>query len=322
MGISNTLKYFESKINYIPARRKLYSLRGKRIAIDASIYMWKFKTSENELGIYQFIKFINMFLRYGIIPVFIFDGKPTSLKKKEIEKRKERNRKMIETIHNFDIGISGNGNTGNTNTEIKKIEKLRIVSRLVSPEDWAFLYNLLDHYGIKYIRINGREAEGYCSYLNRTGQVDYVMTEDTDVLLYGAHHWIKNINFYNKDVIIYDLRTFRYKLKVSDRDELIKLIILFGTDFNDPVAKLDSVFEIRDADKVPDLFKSIPDADKILDEYTSDDYDCTDIGSLNPVPIPNFSSFKDRIPIEYHRILFPADDFCLKEIIIRTDITK
>jgi 5'-3' exonuclease len=130
MGISNTFKKMENYIKFSPYRRKLYHLRGKKIAIDTSIYMWKFKTSDHSLGIYQFVTFINLLLKYEIIPIFIMDGRPTPLKSDEIQKRKKKNREILELIRKYD-------ESPEENPEIRKrIEKLRISSKIVTGSDW------------------------------------------------------------------------------------------------------------------------------------------------------------------------------------------
>ena len=45
---------------------------------------------------------------------------------------------------------------------------------------------LLRHMGIKVIRSPCGEAEKACAYLNMIGRCDGVITDDSDVFLYGA----------------------------------------------------------------------------------------------------------------------------------------
>ena len=322
MGISNTFKKMENYIKFSPYRRKLYHLRGKKIAIDTSIYMWKFKTSDHSLGIYQFVTFINLLLKYEIIPIFIMDGRPTPLKSDEIQKRKKKNREILELIRKYD-------ESPEENPEIRKrIEKLRISSKIVTGSDWEFLEDLLDFYGIVRVRVHGREAEGYCCHLNKVHKVDYVMTEDSDVLLYGAKRWIRNINFYTCEVVIYDLICFRTKLGLYGR-RLIEVGIAFGTDFNPPLLNLQNDFEpllvrLKTPEGVQEFEKLVQNSDRyqaILEEYSGTTYELE--GSkmrglehtpeLLPVPIPNLESFKEKIPEEYLGKLFPQVIFCIKK---------
>lgn len=310
MGISNTLKLLEKNTSFIPFRRKISHLRKKSVAIDTSIFMWKFKTSESPLGLYQFLLFLNIMLKYEIMPIFIFDGKSTILKKKEQEKRKERNRKILEYIKEKEGKVQ-------SEEENKKIEKLKIESRIVTTEDWQLVQSILDYYTIPYIRIHGREAEGYCSFLNRTGQVDYVITEDTDVLMYGAVRWIRHINIYTGDVHIYDLGIFKRFLGISDRLLLVNLCMAFGTDFNNPILPLNNesltYFKENSNIIIEKMKKEIENYDEIIAEFTSDDYG---IYSISPqskiIKIPDLKIFKEKIHSDYHKLIFPADDFCIK----------
>ena len=61
--------------------------------------------------------------------------------------------------------------------------------------------------GITVIRSPCGEAEKACAYLNMIGRVDGVITEDSDVFLYGAKCVYKNFNLDKK------VFTFFFKLK-------------------------------------------------------------------------------------------------------------
>lgn len=308
MGISETLKLLEKNTNFIPYRRKISHLRKKRIAIDTAIFMWKFKTSDSPLGLYQFIILLNTLLKYDILPIFIFDGKSTILKKKEQEKRKERNRKLLEYIKEQEEKGTD---------EPQKLEKLKLTSRIVTGEDWNLVESIMDHYGIPHIRVHDREAEGYCSYLNRTGQVDYVMTEDTDVLMYGAIRWIRHINIYTGDVHIYDLGIFKRFLGIGDRLLLVNLCMIFGTDFNDRLLPLNinsiESFKESSTEYIEKMKEIITNYDEIIKEFMSDDYgDFSKIAKLENVKIPDLEVFRGKIHVDCHKLIFPADVFCIK----------
>lgn len=55
------------------------NMKGKKIAVDISIYMYKFE--ENDALIENMYLLLSMFCHYNIIPIFIFDGKPPAEKK-------------------------------------------------------------------------------------------------------------------------------------------------------------------------------------------------------------------------------------------------
>lgn len=270
MGIPTTFKLIESYFKYTPSRKKLSHIRGKSVAIDASIYMWKFKLGE---GIHQFISFINNLLKYEIVPIFVIDGRPSPLKKKEIEKRKKRTLEILEKIKLLEeSGCSAD-----------ELRILKINSRIVTSDDWKLLEDILNYYGIAWTRVHGREAEGYCSYLNREGLVDYVISEDTDVFLYGANLWIRYIN--QNDIVIYNLKKLRgqfIRASTHHPDPLVTCI-LFGTDFSDPVFDPGQFAEVLGT-QLSDEYQ-VP--EEILDEYTSDNYHnviLTTVPQIVPIP--------------------------------------
>lgn len=96
-----------------PAGRKIQveSLRGKTLAVDASIWILQFlyvssqKVSEAYVSLPTELEIINGFVRricrllyFGIKPVFVFDGEFPTLKKRTIEERR-KNRGKQEQGH-------------------------------------------------------------------------------------------------------------------------------------------------------------------------------------------------------------------------------
>ena len=75
MGIKNLNRFLKDNCSKQAIRKiKLENLRGKVIAVDASIYMYRYQT-DNAL-IEQMYMLLSTLLSNGIIPLFIFDGKP------------------------------------------------------------------------------------------------------------------------------------------------------------------------------------------------------------------------------------------------------
>lgn len=95
MGIKGLLKVISDNTNNCIIERDISFYRGKIIAIDASLILYKFiiairntgydylnRNGKSSSHIYAlFIKTLN-FLKYGIKPIYVFDGQPPDLKKK------------------------------------------------------------------------------------------------------------------------------------------------------------------------------------------------------------------------------------------------
>ena len=76
MGIRYLNKYFREECKNSDAIKiiSMTQLSGKKIAVDISIYLYKF-VSEDSL-IENIYLMLAIFRHYNIIPLFVFDGKP------------------------------------------------------------------------------------------------------------------------------------------------------------------------------------------------------------------------------------------------------
>ena len=85
MGIRHLNKFLRRNcVNSIKCI-SLSELSGKKIAVDISIYLYKYTGDDNLIeNIYLMI---SIFKHYNIIPIFIFDGKPPTEKKTLLAKR-------------------------------------------------------------------------------------------------------------------------------------------------------------------------------------------------------------------------------------------
>ena len=107
MGVKCLNRYFTQHCKKGSIEKKHIScLKNKKIAIDTSIYLYKFCSQESLHE--SFYNMITLFRKYEIIPLFIFDGKPPPEKMDAIKERtllkadaeKEYNllNKSLETI--------------------------------------------------------------------------------------------------------------------------------------------------------------------------------------------------------------------------------
>jgi len=90
MGIRYLNKYFREECNTKNNCIKMISisqLSGKKIAVDISIYLYKF-VGDDQL-IENMYLMLSIFKYYNIIPIFIFDGKSPAQKKELLIQRRE-----------------------------------------------------------------------------------------------------------------------------------------------------------------------------------------------------------------------------------------
>ncbi|CAH03000.1 ssDNA endodeoxyribonuclease RAD2 [Kluyveromyces lactis] len=91
------------------------------------------------------------------------------------------------------------------------------------------IQSLLSRFGIPYITAP-MEAEAQCATLLQLKLVDGVITDDSDVFLFGGTHVYKNMFQEKNYVEYYSLDLFDQKLGL-DRDKLIQLAQLLGSDY-------------------------------------------------------------------------------------------
>lgn len=92
-----------------------------------------------------------------------------------------------------------------------------------------FFQELLRLFGIPYI-VSPMEAEAQCAELLQLSLVDGVVTDDSDVFLFGASKVYKNVFNQEKFVECYMANDVERELSL-DRQRLIQLAYLLGSDY-------------------------------------------------------------------------------------------
>lgn len=253
----------------------LEDLRGRSLAIDAYNALYQFLaiirqptgepltdrsgriTSHLSGLLYRTSNLVEI----GIKPVYVFDGKPPSLKSIEVERRKAIKQQAVikyeEALRKGDL------------EEAKKYAQMTSKLEDYMVEDAKTLLNLL---GIPWVQAPS-EGEAQAAYLAMRGDVWATASQDYDSLLFGAPKLVRNLtisgrrklpgkNVYveiNPEII--DLNQVLAELKIS-REQLIDIGILIGTDFNPdgvkgigPKTALKLVKECGSIEKIPTLPK-------------------------------------------------------------------
>tara|TARA_B110000971_G_C19937158_1_gene466922 strand:+ start:204 stop:1187 length:984 start_codon:yes stop_codon:yes gene_type:complete len=223
----------------------LYTMNGKRVAVDTSIFLYKSLMNVRNKGDYlrnkdgKVVSHIqgiyhktNQYLTFGITPIYIFDGKPPSEKGDCIKQRKKKASECKEKL----------ALTTNT-TDIKEKIALEKGSIRIKKEYIDDLKQLFDKMGVSYIHADG-EAEAYASELCRLGVVDAVVTEDMDTLSYGCPQLIRGC--IDKSIKRPEVcTTFNFDRILSDfnmtHDEFIDMCILCGCDYCPTIPKVGPV---------------------------------------------------------------------------------
>ena len=219
-------------------------LKGKTIAIDAFNTLYQFLTTirqpdgtplmDNQKRITSplsglFYRNINL-LQEGIKPVYVFDGEPPKLKKEELERRREAKRISEEKFE-----------TAKSEGDIKSMGKYSGRFVKITDEIIQESKDLIEAMGIPVIQAPS-EGEAEASVLARNGEVWAAASQDYDALLYGTPLLIRNLTLARRKKTasglyidikpeIIEFQQVLNQLQV-DKDQLICLAILVGTDYN------------------------------------------------------------------------------------------
>jgi flap endonuclease-1 len=253
MGIKNLMKLLKSVAPETNKKIELSKFSGKKFAIDTSIYMYRFMYSLKLNGIPDgspldgFIRQASTLINLGIVPLYVFDGKPPKEKKDTIKDRIEKKDKTVNKINELNsiklslteksIGeksdspiICTSGNSYSTVSEvqsqIKKLDKRVLDVNAEHFEECKKLFTLM---GVPYITACG-EAESLCARLVKEGYVDAAVSEDTDLYPSGSPVIIKDLNTDKSTASICYLKDILDKLDITQK-QLIDICILCGCDY-------------------------------------------------------------------------------------------
>lgn len=229
----------------IPKKEIEFSdLKGKTIAIDAYVTLYQFLSTirqpdgtplkDNEGNITShlsglFYRNINL-LQEEIKPVYIFDGIPPEIKQKEIEKRKEA-KEIAEKKYQ----------EAKDKEDLEGMKKYASRTVKITDEIIQESKELLVSLGIPIIQAPA-EGEAEAATLARAKKVWAAASQDYDALLYASPYLVRNLTLAKRKKLpsgIYqeikpELIEFQQVLNQLeiDKDQLICLAILVGTDYN------------------------------------------------------------------------------------------
>lgn len=212
-------------------------LRGRVIAVDALNSLYQFLSSirqpdgtplmDSRGNITSHLSGLlyrtNRLVELGIKPVYVFDGEPPALKKKEIEDRREIKR-----------GAEREWQKALSEGRLEDARKFAGRTSRFTDEMLKDSKNLLDYMGIPHVQAPS-EGEAQCAYICSRGDAWAVGSQDYDALLFGCPRLVKGLTLSGKfELSIIHLDKLLRGLDIS-REELIDIAILVGTDFNEGV---------------------------------------------------------------------------------------
>ena len=203
-------------------------LAGKTIAIDISIYMYKYHT-EGTL-IENIYLMLSIFRHYGVIPVFIFDGKPPAEKKALLTKRYMNKVAAEKEFLDLQKQLEGNTDEHDKQEIITSMDSLKKQFIYIKKDQIEKVKALITAYGAVYHDAPG-EADELCASLVLKKKVWACLSEDMDMFVYGTTRVLRYFSLVNHTVVLYNMKGILSDLGITQK-ELREICILSGTDYN------------------------------------------------------------------------------------------
>jgi flap endonuclease-1 len=228
MGIRNLNRYLRNNcpesIRCIP----ISDISHKKIAVDISIYLYKYET-ENALLENMFMM-LSIFRHYNIIPIFIFDGKPPDEKKVLLQKRKEDKKTAQEEYYKLQQHLQDIDKQNDKQEIIAKMDQLKRQFVQINKEKIEKVKSLIRAYGATYYDAPG-EADELCALLVIKKKVWACLSEDMDLFVYGCSRVLRYFSLVSHTVVLYFSKGIYNELNMTYKD-FKEICILSGTDYN------------------------------------------------------------------------------------------
>ena len=249
MGVRD-LNYLIKRFNRTSIREmSLHGLKGKRIAIDIQLYIYK-ALIQGRCPIEYIHTQILHLERCRIIPIYVFDGKPPVEKMDEIHRRQVRRSRSLEVIRYLETTIQSSLSNATTpvaversldmpttsdtsrkeNVLLAKIDELKrnVVSiQRKTKQSVRYLCNIM---GVQYVEESEYEADQIIGMMYRNGEIDGCISEDNDMLVYGCDKLYRFYKLNSNYIVEYDLPSILGDLDIT-REQFVDLCILCGNDY-------------------------------------------------------------------------------------------
>jgi flap endonuclease-1 len=256
MGIKGLHKILEKYAPgcYTPKHLSEYSF--KKVAIDISLYLYKYKAIAGDRWVESFIALVNSLRKWDVHCIFIYDGQAPIEKLEEQKRRRDSREKQSDKIKELEKQIHDyetNGIIGNLIEELcqqkvsslfrqqvvknydinlakQKLESMKSMLISITSEDIQLTKDLFDIMQIPYYTAPA-EAENFSSHLCIYEKVDAVLSEDTDVIAYRTPTFLTKIDTLNDCIVEISYEKILEETEMT-KETFTDLCIMLECDYN------------------------------------------------------------------------------------------
>jgi flap endonuclease-1 len=234
MGIKFLNKILQENCNQSIWQIGIKELSGKKIAVDISIYLYKYESNNTLLeSIYLMLA---IFREYNIIPIFVFDGKPPPEKKELLQKRRQDKAAAKNEYNKLKNQLEQIGNEIDDSNIYEKNEIVATMDQLkkqfvyITHEKIEKVKELIRAYGATYYDAVG-EADELCALLVIKKKAWACLSEDMDMFVYGCNRVLRYLSLTNHSIVLYHTKGILSSLNMTQK-EFREICVLSGTDYN------------------------------------------------------------------------------------------
>ena len=231
MGIKNLNSVIKESTKTITFDK----LRYTKIGIDFSLFLYRFIYNNNN-PIECFLRQIHLFFRHNILPVYVIDGDAPLEKRTTLEKRSQKRQKMYDDIARLlEKKMENNSPTTSSriHSEITKLERRCVIFSQKQIQDLFYFFELL---GIPVIHEN-EEADFILAKLSAANKIDYILSDDSDVLVFGAKKVLKNFSITDEKCQLYILDDILENIGVPFH-KFVDICIMCGCDYTTKIRNM------------------------------------------------------------------------------------
>ena len=269
MGIKGLHPFLRKKCPEAYHEIHLSQLGQKKVAVDVSLFLYKYKAIFGDRWMKAFLTLIMSLRRNDVHCVFIYDTGCCPEKLAERERRKEGKEKLEDKSEELKYALDEYARTKEVLPIIVKIMSRRKanekIKRLLGNSlvkkptvDVPYLEAYLEKILTQNVRITKKdiesskelfrllavpffeaelEAETLCAILAKRGIVHAALSEDTDLLAYGCTVFLHGINT-SKDTCMVIRHDDILEALELDHIQFTDFCIMCGTDYNSNIPKV------------------------------------------------------------------------------------
>jgi len=284
MGIRNLNRYLRDSCPESIRCINMADLSGKRIAVDISIYLYKYEAEDALLE--NMYVMLSIFRHYNIIPIFIFDGKPPPEKRALLIKRKEDREEAQEEYEKLkkqltSLQESKEDDDNDKQDIIAAMDQLKKQIVYINKEKIEKVKCLIRAYGATYYDAPG-EADELCALLVIKKKVWACLSEDMDLFVYGCTRVLRYFSLIGHTAVLYYMKGILEELEISQKD-FKEICVLSGTDYNINADGNNDKVNLRQTFKHFRKFKNSNDSKNFYDWLLENTDYISDIDLLNNI---------------------------------------